>query len=404
MAATKDDPAKKVRGRKRARPLLFRLTAVLISCCVAIVGFEVVLRVTRDSGRFYPYYPNAVKVMYPDEEITPGVSGASYFSTNRFGCRGPDPAGEKHRLLVVGGSTAACTPLDDTEAWPHLVMQRVNSHFGDARLWVTNSGIDGKTSRHHVMHARHLVPKIPDLDHVLVYCGLNDLGHWLLSADFDPNYLDKQENVEHITGSAFRFSNYTPSDSPWYKHLELWKRVAVLKANIRTKRLSAQRDSGVIVQDDRMEWLKSARERRRLSMRTKLSEAKLATLPSALDEYARNLVTIADTVRGHGSEPIFMAQATSYTGLSPEEQERLWMGAVSGGDAFLEADELAAFVVKYNERMRKVAEEKGVLFVDLPASLTGENLFYDGCHLNEAGAAAVADVVADVLVKELYGR
>src|SRR5262245_48803219 len=86
-------------------------------CLVALVVAEFALRVVRDQNAFFPYHPNSVTVTYTDPELTPGVSGTAAFTVNSYGCRGPEPAAEKHRLLVIGGSTAACSALDDDEEW-----------------------------------------------------------------------------------------------------------------------------------------------------------------------------------------------------------------------------------------------------------------------------------------------
>ena len=89
-----------------------------MSTVVTVALLEAVLRATRDQGRFYPYHKNDVTAVYPSESVTRGVSGVAYFTTNSFGCRGPELAGQKHRLLTFGGSTTACAVLDDGETWP----------------------------------------------------------------------------------------------------------------------------------------------------------------------------------------------------------------------------------------------------------------------------------------------
>ena len=313
--------------KKRLRAWIFRLLALGISSSVVVVAAEVVLRLTREKDRFYPYHQNATKVSYPHPERTPGVSGPSYFTTNSFGCRGPELSGEQHRLLVVGGSTAACTALDDGEEWAHLVMSNVNEWARDETfLWVTNSGIDGKNSRHHLMHAKFLVPKIPELDHVLIYMGLNDVGAWIYHEHFDPDYLEKPKGWDEALAQSFRVSNHTSSALPWYKHLELWKRASVIKANWLSASHREQQAAGAIVQDERLEWLEAAQQRRNEREHKLLPRAKVDTMPVALEAYARNIQRIIDLVREAGAEPIFMTQLIMWHGLSEEDKSRLWMG------------------------------------------------------------------------------
>ncbi len=361
------------------------------------------LRLTRGDHRYFPHDPNAVSVFYPSEDLTPGISGVSYFSTNVFGCRGTDPDGERHRLLVVGGSTTACTALDDSKAWPALVMQLVNARVRDPKfLWVTNSGIDGVNSRHHIMHARYLVPQIPRLDHVLIYAGLNDLGSWLFHDQYDPHYLANPDNIASTIGESFRVSNYTSADAPWYKHLELWKRASMIKAAYLTRKQKQHRRNG-IVEDERMSWLVSAREERRRAEKILVPRAKLDTLPAALDGYERNLESIVDLVRHAGAEPIFMAQAVHYKDLAPEERQRLWMGSLDDGSRYVDEDQMQSFMDAYNARMKHVADSHQVAFIDLPTMLPSKHgMLYDDCHFTETGSSAVADIVATFLLDRVY--
>ncbi len=328
-------------SRKLRRPKfwLYAMATVAITTVIPLLLIEGYLRLTRSTNRFCPYHKGAVHVFYPSEETTPGVTGTSFFSANSLGCRGPELNGEPHRLLVVGGSTAACTALDDSEEWPYLVMERINDHFKDPRfLWVTNSGIDGKTSRHHIMHARYLVPQIPDLDWVLVYCGLNDVGLWLYKKTFDPYFLDRAENWNQTIADSFRVSNYAPADAPWFKHLELWTALSAIKAGYQSRKYSKMRKQGAILQDDRMQWLRKEQQRRNEMARCLVPRAKMDTFDIALNTYARNLDKIIDLVRKAGAVPILMAQAIRWSGLGEEEKKRLWMGAMDGGESFVEGN------------------------------------------------------------------
>jgi len=391
---------------KRWRLAVFRWLLVALSALAAAALGEVLLRATRDPGRFFPYYPNTVGITYPTPEITRGVSDPAYFSTNSFGCRGPELAGESHRLLVIGGSTAACTALDDSEAWPQLVMERVNEHYGRADyLWVTNSGMDGRNTRNHIMHAKYLVPKIPDLDHVLVYCGYNDVGMWLFQSDFDPRYLERQENVEETLAKSFLLSNYTAEGAPWFKRLEIWKRMSVLKRAYQTRRMAQRRDEHAIVEDERLQWLKEARERRmRQDIRTP-SREKMATFPRSLDAYAANLTTIIRLIRDASSEPILMAQAMQFDALTEQQRQEWWLGAMDGGKSYAEMTDLQEFVRKYNDRMEQIARQEHTLFIPLPELLENQgDLFYDGIHFHEEGAQKVASAVADYLIDNVYDR
>jgi lysophospholipase L1-like esterase len=382
------------------------LTVAGVSLLFSLVAVELVLRALRPEQRFFPYHANSVEVFYPSAEITPGVDGVSYFTTNSYGTRGPELGRERVRLLTIGGSTTACTVLDDHETWPYLLMQDVDEDAHDPNLlWVTNSGIDGLNSHHHLMHAKYLVPVLPRLDFVLVYAGLNDVGMWLYEANFDPHYLDDPDHWNSRIGEAFRVSNYTPDGWPWYKRLEIWKRASVIKDRILSLRTSAQRKQGVIVQDAQLKWIQQEQANRAERQKTFVHQAKRETLPAALDSYADNLRRIAELVRARGAEPVFVAQFGESRKESDYENPRFWMGAMNGGEQYAKDSEVGALVREFNARMKQVAESVGAIFIDPAIDLAGEpDLFYDGVHLNEKGAREFARELANKLEPAIRER
>ena len=388
----------------RRNRALFALAALAISSLVCAAALEIALRLTRDSQRFYPYHRNALEVFYPSEAITPGVSGVSYFSTNGFGTRGPEPDGERVRILTVGGSTTACTVLDDSEAWPALLMRYLDEDAGDPRAyWVGSSAIDGHNSQHHLMHALFLLPEIPDLDYVLLYAGLNDMGAWLYEERFDPHYLDDPRHWESRLGESFRVSRFTPDHLPWYKHLETWKRASALKSRVKSLWVAQQRAAGRIEQDAELRWIEEQRARRAGVEKKPVPRAKLDTLPLVLDAYGANLSRFIAAARKAGVEPIFVAQVIQTRFAKDADLSKLWMGAMDGGTSYLSTDDMVALLLKFNERMREVATREMVAFIDLPALLDEQNdLYYDGIHFNENGARAAARSLASELEARVF--
>lgn len=394
-----------VTNARRWRQLIIRLATLSLSTVLALGVLEAGLRLTRDSNRFYPYRKNSVKASYPTEEITRGVSGIAYFTTNSFGCRGPELANQKNRMLVMGGSTTACTALDDNEAWPQLVMDRVNEHFGqDDFLWVTNSAIDGTSTRTHIVHAKFLAPTIPGLNHVLVYCGFNDMAGWLIQdKNYNHHFPLTDENIAIEIPRSFAISCYDAPGTPWYRRLELWKRMSQLKAYYKSRRTAEARAQGKIIEDDRLQWLAQEREKRAHETKRSVDLGKMATLDDALSAYAENVSTIIGLVRDAGSTPILMAQAIQFDELSEQEKKDLWMGAMDGGKTYIEMSQLQELLRKYNDRMETIAKAHGVLFIPLPKLLEGNrDLYYDSIHFHEAGARAVGRVVADYLIQNVY--
>jgi len=381
--------------------MLRRLVLAGTAGCLALGLCELALRAFQPE-RFLPYHAHIQKTFYPSEEITPGVSGVSHFSTNAFGTRGPELRGERLRILTVGGSTTACTVLDDSEEWPQLLMRALDESEGDpSYAWVTNSGLDGKNSHHHLMHAIYLLPRLPDLDYAIYYCGLNDVGLWLYHETFDPDALADASHWDSCVGEAFRVSSFTPADWPWYKHTRLWKLASVAKArylgqpDTPSAEASARRGP---LQDAQLQWMEQERRERQERSKEFVHRAKMETLPVALDAYGHVLRLIVARTRDAGVEPVLMAQAIQHQFLDEAEKQRLWMGAMDGGKTYVDEQQMLELVDAFNARMASVAQELEVPFIDLPALLAGErDLFYDGCHFNELGARRVAQVVAPVI-------
>lgn len=377
---------------------IVRSSSALGVLLVAALLAEAALRAVRED-RFFPYHRNSVRVFYPSEEITPGVRGVSHFSTNSLGTRGPELGSQRIRILTVGGSTTACTVLDDSETWPQLLMERLNADAGDPDFaWVTNSGVDGHNSEHHLMHVKYLLPRLPRIDYVIVYAGLNDVGMWLYVEDFDPHALENEEHWNDRVAEAFRLSNYTPEEWPWYKHLELYKRASVVKDRVLSSRARAAPLQGAYVEDAELRWMQEAQRDREQRSKEFVHRAKMDTLPAALAGYDEALTRIAKLIREAGAKPIFVPQAIQHLFLDDAERKRLWMGAMDGGERYVHEAQMLELLLEYNARMREVAERENVAFIDLPELLHGETqLFYDGVHFNEKGARVTAERLAEQL-------
>lgn len=392
------------RARLRQWMLLVAFVGVVLLALITLA--EIVLRVSRPDDRFYPYHRNSKKLFYPSEQVTPGVSGVSRFTTNSFGTRGPELNGERIRILTIGGSTTACTVLDDEETWPALLMNYLNHGANDpAFAWVTNSGIDGKNTHHHIMHAKYLLPRLPKIDYVIVYAGLNDVGMWLYADKFDPHYLDDPNHWSERVGEAFKVSNYTPKDFPWYKHLELWKSASIAKDIIVSSLETKTNRKGSFAQDAELKWMEEARRERQERQKHFVHRAKMETLPLALQSYRDNLALIVRLVREAGAEPVLVAQAIQHQFLNEEERRRLWMGAMDGGKTYVKEEQMLELLNTFNLGMREIARQEGVTFIDLPDLIQGQhNLFYDGVHFNENGARVMARALADHLSPMLRVR
>ena len=389
-----------IKSRHTVRRLLLCTTAIAIVMSVCFLLSELLVRAVMGSDYFYPYFPNSKSYNYPSEAITPGVSGVSQFTTNSFGARGGELSTKaKIRILTIGGSTTACTILDDSETWPAVLEHLLDQRMGSSGLaWVANSGIDGLLSHHHLMHAKYYLPRLPRIDYVIIYAGANDMGFWFHHKEYDPDYLNR--NWSSRVGESFRWSDFTPDGSPFFKRLALWKLASRLKDMYISRRTIGSGNRGY-VQDAQLTWLEQARKERNKRVASLLPEGKLTKLPLALDGYEMVLRRIAQEVRKNGSEPIFMTQAVQSLFVTENEKSRLWMGILDNGEGYVSEEQYPAILHQYNLRMKKIAREENAFVVDLAAILDpSSSLFYDGMHFNERGAAETGKIVADFFLEK----
>lgn len=160
-------------------------------------------------------------------------------------------------------------------------------------------------------------------------------------------------------------------------------------------RAKGTENTRVIVQDAQLRWLEVERQRRKERAGRFLPRAKLTTLPLALESYGKILSRIVDEIRANGSEPIFVTQVVQRVFRNKEERERLWMGAIDGGQGYVSEEQVPELMILFNRRMVEVAANKSALVLDLtPRMEAGGDIYYDGQHFNEAGADAAAKEIA----------
>jgi lysophospholipase L1-like esterase len=97
--------------------------------------------------------------------------------------------------------------------------------------------------------------------------------------------------------------------------------------------------------------------------------------------------------------------------VPPEADALFWWGAVDGwpprreGGYYYSSDALDKMLTAYNERLRLVAEQRNVPFIDAAAKLPKKlKFYYDQAHYNDAGSQAMAEIIAADLLAILKHR
>jgi lysophospholipase L1-like esterase len=379
-----------VRGEARKAPWATPLL-VAASLLVSVAAAETVLRSLVPAPRSYGVWPPHLEVTFhPSPGLMPGIEGPSRFTVNALGLRGEEWSEDhRYRILAIGGSTTESLYLDDSEAWPRVLQDLLNTQQPAGGVWVGNAGRSGLNSRHHVIHTLRLLEQHPGIDAIIVMAGINDLHQRLsLDDDFRPIDQEPRSRFERLYREAFAVLPELPPSPPLFVPVELRHRIARLGRSGTQAPLAQQQDAAGLVYE---RWRRHRREASAL-------RDELPDLGSALREFAFNLETIVGLARRHEVRVVLATQPVLWGAeLSPEQRSLLWMGGVGNFQAeprheYYTVAALADAMERYNETLLGVCTRSGGDCVDLAASLPRDTrVFYDDCHFNESGARLVAE-------------
>lgn len=367
--------------------------AVLVAASgLALVLAEAILRIAAPAtpgGGLYVWTPGIERSFHPVPGRMQGVAGTSTFRTSSLGLRADELAPDATpKVLAVGGSTTECLYLDQDEAWPALMQERLGP---DA--WVGNAGVSGRLTRDHVVQLEHLLPALPRLDRVVLLIGVNDLMLVLGQGEsYDPRGLDAPGERERAFLRAFDVVPRAQDPAGFPRSTALWRRVLVPWK----RRLSppqVQDDAGAIYatwrahRADASSWIDA-----------------LPDLGPALAEYDRNVRALARVCSDAGARPLFLTQPCLWTADAPPEiAARFWMGGVGAyqkepGAAYYTAGALADGMARFNAALVETCAAVGADCLDLAAVVPPDPAaFYDDVHFSEEGARRVAEAVAAAL-------
>jgi lysophospholipase L1-like esterase len=367
------------------------------SACL-LLGEFVLRGIFPFKQEYYIWPPRLHRIFKPSPAIMPGIKGESRFISNSMGLRGDEISPrDTYKILTVGGSTTECLYLDQAEAWPHLLQQKLNENTHTSRVWVGNAGKGGLNTREHILQLRYLFSKFSDLDAVIVLIGINDLNLRLKQdGGYDPHFLERPGFEDQLIPRAFSVFpiEYDPA---FFRRTALWDLARRLKRNMLGQTQYVQDDSGKVI----IKW-------RELRRNAKSIRHALPDLASALEEYARNINRMIDMGRDKSVRLIFLTQPVMWKpGLPKELHDLMWSGGVGNfregiESEFYSVEALALGMQIYNEKLKEVCRMREVECFDLASSLPAPQdttIFYDHCHFNENGSKEVADAVAHYMLE-----
>jgi lysophospholipase L1-like esterase len=371
--------------------MLGSVVIAFMCCDIALWLFRPVKHPYYDPilNRHLNLYPKMVVEFKSDGKVMPGVTGSTQFTINAFGFRSPrlqsiDKPSDMRRIFCIGGSTTECNYIDDQDVWTEQLNQRLQERMpSDVIIDVINAGRAGHSTREHItMLAQRVIPFDPDL--VIVMAGINDMIVQM-APDYSPCREDRRSRYTLFAGEVLKIKYLICSVS------QIMRRVALIR------RGSGRRDVlGNFVQDLEGKWHKRWRARLTQMPIERLTDPNCFPRP----EFEQNLQSLIGICRTNEIPILLLTQPAIYrSDLDEYEKSLLWF--TPGGRHYSSGD-MALLLNRYNECTRKVADKLDAPLVDLAVQLPRDTtVFYDDCHFNVSGCAAVAKIIAEAPLKML---
>lgn len=370
---------------KLAGPLLSFWTIMALLVAGELVA-QVALRPRIVSRKAFLYPPGSRYAFEIDDKIAPGLHGPGRFSINEQGLRGPSAgqAQDAYRIIAVGGSATECMYLDDSEAWPDVLMQYLNG-AGARKVWVATAAVAGHTTVHHLKVVRSL-PALRQADLLLFMTGVNDL-------------VTTMNHEGAPTGLFLRQAASEFLETSWLNGRVL-RMQGILDRTMLYQliRLALGEPEQALRMDAAGNFYRSRRLER--------AGAPLVPMPpleTGLAEYRGRIADLARECRNLRVRYLWVTQPSIWRdGLEPAVQRLIWFGGVGEGarrKGFTSIPDLARAMDRYNAALLEVCREMGLECFDLAAKTPKDtSVFFDDCHFNESGARRVARELADYLL------
>ena len=351
---------------------------------VALFVWYEPVRLGIPSANYHRRQPGTNLIFSPDSSLVPGIEGISHYTTNSQGIRGPEfPRRDSaYRILAIGGSTTENVFLDDTETWPHLVMQRLNQEEERGVVWVGNVGISGFRMVSHLKFVEES-PLMEEVDALVFLIGANDFLHFLKS-NLGGSELDKNERFQARLEKKIS-AKKKKSVTPIFQHSPILN----VMWRLWNRRMSGRQAEGPSGRHYQV---------RRINRQESRISVTLPDLERPLQQYETLVRALVQLARGYRLRPIFITQPTLWgDNISERGRALLWLGEITE-DEYISAEAGRIGIDKHNEVLLRVCERMGVECINTESMHGQERYFYDGFHFNEPGAIELARLVSKHLL------
>jgi hypothetical protein len=275
-------------------------------------------------------------------------------------------------LVFLGGSTVACIYVDEDRRFPYLAGQLLEQRTGK-KITSLNSGVGGNNSLHSLnLLVNKIIPVRPDA--VIMMHNINDL----VALIYDQTYWGKNPTRQPIVNFYF-YKNLTGLKALTTLARDMYIPNLHAATRILSKKILGKR---VKDQDDEFAYIRGQ---------------KLTVDAAAiLDQFKMNLNTFINICRARKITPVLMTQFNRY---KPDPDPKV-AAAMQGfeADSHFPARDFMDLYANFNQAIREVGKEQGVLVIDLAALIPQDQRYiYDVVHLNTRGSQLAAQVISEHL-------
>lgn len=375
--------------RGRLQRVTSKVLFLVVSSAFSLLVLEAAVRFLSPPAPFHPALAQRPHFRMKLDVELPGVSPTGNFTTNAWGFRGDEPPrawSDYYTFVTIGGSTTQCFFLDDKHAWPYLVQERLKK--GHPKVWVGNGGLDGHSTRGHLIFMREVIPKIkPDAVILLVGCNdfclsLNEKAR-VRGNGYD---LDSNFNATRASDPVWLVLRFVRQHCRVLELAFIWKQV-LMKETVRVDHHGQGGNDTVPLREPPPPL-----------------PADLSQVLPQLNEFRANLKQIIDIGRSNNVRMIFLTQPLRF-----EDSEYYrwqfpsyyWLNIgddrTAGGPPWSAAQHWL-LLQEYNRNLLELCQTENVECFDLAGVVPhGDGCFYDLVHFNDAGAEVVANEVASFL-------
>jgi len=341
------------------RKRFFKLYA--INAGLIMVGV-VILEIAFGSWVFGPNYgrlliPIDLTLRLDVEELYQRAGPVLYIR-DKHGLRGAYTDLGRIDILTIGGSTTNQLYVGEGETWQDQ-MAKEFAAAGNPKT-VVNAGVEGQSTRGHIVAFESWFPEIPGLKarYVLAYVGINDL------------YVN-QENRKHRDIMTPR-TLFTKLRRQVVNNSAIYNLIRIVQGMIKAG--DAQLIHEIVFRPE--EWVKVKPHRRPVQPGPDLQPR--------LDEYAERLDRVLDKIRDFGARGIVVTQHTGEYRI-----KNGWVMGTPGPDGKVSTGRYNAMMAINDVTMDR-CRRAGMICIDLAEELFFEDSdFYDRLHTTPRGSAKI---------------